>query len=218
MKKLLINFLTLTLLSASIWGSASAAPKPVQFAKGKSSASIKGTVKGNDDMDYVLRTKAGQTLNVDFKSSKGAAFFNVIPPNSTYEALFVGMNEGNHYSGTLPSDGDYIIRVYLKGAAKDSDTPVSFTINVGIPANSNSAGSTTGKASETSAAEKACLAAIAKQVGIKSSQLKINDVFTSQAATVVMVQVPQATAPWKCFSDKKGKVSGVEFSGSEVAQ
>jgi hypothetical protein len=30
-----------------------------------------------------------------------------------------------------------------------------------------------------------------------------------------MVDVPEATAPWKCFSDKKGKVSGVEFTGSE---
>ncbi len=178
MKKRLINFLTITLLAASIWTSAEAAPKPVMFAKGKSSAAIKGTVKGSDDIDYVLRAKAGQTLNVDLKASKGAAFFNVMPPNSTYEALFVGSNEGNHYSGTLPSDGEYIIRIYLMGNAKDSGKPVSYTINVGIPASGKAAGSEAGKVSETSVAEKACLAAVAKQVGVKSSQLKVNDVST----------------------------------------
>jgi len=81
MKKRLIIFLNITLLTASVWASAEAAPKPVQFAKGKSSA-----------------------------ASKGAVFFNVMPPKSTYEALFVDSNEGNHYSGKLSSDGEYIIR------------------------------------------------------------------------------------------------------------
>lgn len=217
MQKLLINLLTISLLATSVWATAEATAKPVQFAKGKSSASIKGTIKGGDDVDYVLRAKAGQTLNVDLKASKGAAFFNVMPPQSTYEAIFVGSNEGYHYSGKLPSDGDYIIRVYLMGDAKDSGKPVNYAINVSIPASGKTAGTGAVKASETSVAEKACLAAVAKQVGIKSSQLKINDVFSSEAATVVMVQVPEATSPWKCFSDKKGKVSGVEFSGSEGA-
>lgn len=217
MKKLFINLLAITFLSAPLWSSAEAASKPVQFTKGKSSTTIKGTVKGGEDMDYVLRAKAGQTLKVDFKAGKGAAYFNVVPPNSTYEALFVGMNEGDHYSGTLPADGDYIIRVYLKGDAKDSGKPVSFTINVGIPASGKSESNSKAEVSETSAAEKACLAAVAKQVGVKSSQLKVGDVSTSEAATVVMVQVPEATAPWKCFSDKKGNVSGVEFTGSEGA-
>ena len=218
MKKLLIHIMTITLLAAGVWTSVEAAPKPVQFAKGKSSAVVKGTIKGSDDVDYVLRAKAGQTLHVDFKASKGAAYFNIVPPNSTYEALFVGSNEGNHYSGTLPTDGDYIIRVYLMGNAKDSGKPVNYTINVGIPVGGKSAGSASDKTSETRVAEKACLVAVAKQVGVKSSQLKVNDVMVSEAATVVMVEVPKATAPWKCFSDPKGHISGVEFSGTEGAQ
>ncbi len=217
MKKLLSGLLISAILASSVVATAVAETKQIQFAKGKSSASISGTIKGHDDADYVLRAGAGQTLNVDFKASKSAAYFNVIPPGSASETLFLGSSQGNHYSGTLPSDGDYIIRVYLMGGAKDSDKPVSYTIKVAIPASGKSSGSAAGKSSETSVAEKACLAAVAKQVGTKSSLLKVEDVSVSEAATVVMVKVPEATAPWKCFSDKKGKVSGVEFTGSEGA-
>lgn len=213
----LLSLLTGIVLTMSLVATAEAASKPVQFPKGKSSATIKGTVKGGEDVDYVLRAKAGQTLNVDFKADKGAAYFNVIPPGSTYEALFVGMNEGDHYSGTLPKDGDYIIRVYLKGNAKNSGKPINFTINVGIPASNATTDSADSNVSLTSAAEKACMAAVAKQVGTDKSLLKIKEIFSSETGMAIMVLVPEATAPWKCFSDVRGNVSGVEFTGSEGA-
>ena len=215
MKKMISTLFTSALLAVSLIGTAEAATKQVQFAKGKSSATISGTVKGGEDVDHVLRANAGQTLNVDFKASKGAAFFNVVPPGSIYEALFVGMNEGNHYSGTLPKDGDYIIRVFLKGNAKDSGKPVKYTLKVAIPAGAKAGAGASGQVSETSVAEKACLAAVAKQVGTDKSLLKLGQAFSSEAGIAIMVDVPEATAPWKCFSDKKGKVSGVEFTGSE---
>jgi hypothetical protein len=52
-------------------------------------------------------------------------------------------------------------------------------------------------------------------LGTDKSLLKLGQVFSSEAGIAIMVEVPEATAPWKCFSDKKGKVSGVEFTGSE---
>lgn len=213
MKKLISTLLSSALLVASVMTTAEAASKPVQFPKGQSSTTINGSIKGGEDMDYLLRAKAGQTLNVDFKASKGAAFFNVVPPGATSEALFVGMNDGDHYSGVLPKDGDYIIRVYLKGGAKDSGKPVSYAINVGIPADSNA----DIKAHISNMAEKACLTAVAKQVGIDKNQLKVKDIFSSEVGMAIMVQVPEATAPWKCVSDVRGNVSGVEFTGSEGA-
>ena len=57
-------------------------------------------------------------MTVDFKASKSAAYFNVLPPGSSGEAIFVGSSAGNHFIGELPSDGDYILRVYLMGGAK----------------------------------------------------------------------------------------------------
>jgi hypothetical protein len=191
------------------------AAKPIQFAKGKSSASVSGKIKGSDDVDYTLRASAGQTMTVDFKASKGAAYFNVLPPGSTGEAIFVGSNEGNNFKAVLPCDGDYTIRVYLMGGAKASDKPVSYTLKVGIPAAKPvSSGNVR---SETAVAEKACLEAVAKQVGVSASKLKVIDVMGAEAGIGVTIQVPDATAPWSCLSDKKGHVQGASFTGSEGA-
>ena len=210
MNKLLVSLLTSALLVGTAVTSAEAAIKHIQFAKGKSSASVSGKVKGNESIDYVIRAGAGQTMTVDFKAIKGAAFFNVLPPGSTGEALFVGSMDavGTSYKGVLPSDGDYIIRIYLMGAAEDSGKPVNYTLKVVI----NGGGRL---ASGTVVAEKACLAEVAKTVGVNSSKLKVLDVKEAQSGISVMVQVPDATAPWSCLSSKTGKVDGVSFTGSE---
>jgi hypothetical protein len=214
MKKLLVCLLAGALLTGTALTAEAA--KQIAFGKGKSSASVTGKVQGGSDVDYVLRASAGQTMTVDFKASKGAAYFNVLPPGSTGEAIFVGSSEGNHFKATLPSDGDYTLRVYLMGGAKDSDKPVTYTLKVGIPAAPKAA--TTGKAnSETAVAEKACLAAVAKKVGVSVSKLKVIDVQSAQAGIGVNIQVPDATAPWSCLSDKKGHVQGASFTGSEGA-
>jgi hypothetical protein len=199
--------LALTSVSAE-----AAAPTAIQFAKGKSGATVTGKLVGGDDVDYTLRASAGQTMTVDFKAGKGAAYFNVIPPGSSGEALFVGMNEGsNHYEGQLPADGTYTIRLYLMGAAKDSGKPVNYSLKVGVKG-----GSTAAKASGGgSPAEKACLAAVVKATGVSVGKLSISSVSEAQSGISIMVKAPEATAPWHCLSDKNGKVDGVEFTGSE---
>ena len=133
MKKLLVCLLASTLLVGTAVTTAEAATNQIQFTKGKTSASVSGKIKGNDSMDYILRASAGQTMTVDFKASKGAAYFNVLPPGSNGEAIFVGSSAGNHFKGELPDDGDYILRVYLMGGAKDNDKPVSYTLKVNMP-------------------------------------------------------------------------------------
>ena len=215
MKKLFVCLLAGALLT-SIAFTAEAA-KPIQFAKGKSSASVSGKVQGSDYVDHVLRASAGQTMTVDFKAGKGAAYFNLMPPGGTGEtpALFNGSMDGNHYKGTLPSDGDYTIRVYLMGGAKDSNKPVSYTLKVGIPATKPASASKDN--SGTAVAEKACLAAVAEKVGVSVNKLKVIEVLGAQAGIGVTIQVPDATAPWSCLSDKKGHVQGASFTGSEGA-
>jgi hypothetical protein len=211
MKNLSLNLLASALLLSAFMTNATADTKQIAFAKGKTSATVSGKVKGNDSMDYSLRASAGQTLTVDFKGSKGAAYFNVLPPGSTGEAIFVGSSDGNHYQGTLPSDGDYIVRVYLMGAAEASGKPVSFKLTVAITGN----GKSSSAASGTGVAEKACLTAVAKTVGVDSSKFKVIDVMESEAGIGVTITVPDATAPWSCLSDKKGHVQGTSFTGSE---
>ncbi len=106
--------------------------RSVQFAKGASSATVKGTIEGDTTIDYALLAKAGQTMTVTLKGSNGANYFNVLPPGSKGEAIFIGANEGNEYKGELPADGEYRIRVFLMRSAARRRETSDYTMTVGI--------------------------------------------------------------------------------------
>jgi len=104
---------------------------PVQFAKGKSGTTIKGSLTGDQTVDYTLRAAAGQTMTVRL-SGGSSVNFNVLPPGSTGEALFVGSRDGNRSTTTLPASGEYTIRVYQMGNAASSGKRSNFTLDVAI--------------------------------------------------------------------------------------
>lgn len=104
----------------------------VQFAKGHSSATIKGTIKGSLTIDYTLRAKAGQIMSVELKSGNGANYFNVLPPGSNDTAIFIGSTSGNDWTGPLPADGEYKVRVYLMRSAARRNETANYTLTVGI--------------------------------------------------------------------------------------
>ncbi len=106
--------------------------RAVQFAQGKSSATIKGSLKGDQTIDYTLRARAGQTMSVKLATKNGANHFNVLPPGSNDEALFVGSSGGNEWSGALPVDGEYKVRVYLMRSAARRNETANYTLTVGI--------------------------------------------------------------------------------------
>jgi len=66
----------------------------VTFARGASSATIKGQTKGDADVDYLVRAAAGQTLSVSLKVSNRSNYFNVLPPGSQDVAMHVGQDGG----------------------------------------------------------------------------------------------------------------------------
>jgi len=121
-------------LAQSVMGTAVAdagiRQEKVQFAKGASSAVIKGQLKGDAMVDYVVRAAAGQTLSVELQKTNAQNYFNVMPPGSTGSAMFVG-DSGENYSGVLPTDGDYIVRVYLMRPAARRGESSNYTLTIG---------------------------------------------------------------------------------------
>jgi hypothetical protein len=103
----------------------------VQFAKGASSAVVNGQLEGDATVDYVVRAAAGQTLTVRLRTSNAQNFFNVLPPGSTGSAMFVGVADDD-YSGMLPADGDYVVRVYLMRPAARRGESSHYTLAVGV--------------------------------------------------------------------------------------
>ena len=122
-------------LAQSVAGTAIAAAgirqETVQFAKGASSADIEGQLKGDATVDYVVRAAAGQSLSVKLQKSNAQNYFNVMPPASQGSAMFVG-DTGEDYSGVLPADGDYVVRVYLMRPAARRGESSNYTLTVGV--------------------------------------------------------------------------------------
>ena len=115
---------------------ASAAPaepaaksQDIHFAPGSSHAEVDGTVKGHAGKDFRLKASAGQTLQVDLKTAKGALHFNVIAPGSN-EAMFRGETAGRQAKLVLPMEGQYTIRTYLMRSAARRNEAAQFTLAV----------------------------------------------------------------------------------------
>ncbi len=101
----------------------------VTFKPGASSATLRGSIKGYQMVDYVLGARAGQTMNVTLETDHGANYFNVLPPGTD---AAIGANLGDTWTGTLPADGDYTIRVYLMRSAARRNETATYTLSVGI--------------------------------------------------------------------------------------
>jgi hypothetical protein len=136
MKKLfvsiaLVSMLLLCVVVTSHAAEQSARTERVKFAKGATSAVIKGQVKGSGDVDYLVRAGAGQTITISLKVSNRSNYFNVLPPGSKDVAMYVGQT-GEDFKGVLPADGDYKIRVYLVRAAARRNETSRYTLTVSV--------------------------------------------------------------------------------------
>ncbi|MCW3480016.1 hypothetical protein OL229_10690 [Neisseriaceae bacterium JH1-16] len=128
------TWLSVALLPSAVQAAPSIPSQPVHFQQGSSSATLKGQLKGpnSDGRDYVLRAKTGQTMTVELQTKSTSTYFNILPPNSD-EALYVGEVHGDqHWSGVLPADGDYRVRVYLNRAASRKGKASSYALKIAV--------------------------------------------------------------------------------------
>lgn len=105
---------------------------PVSFARGATSTTLKGSIKGEQYRDYVVNARAGQTMTVTLTNPDGRAFFNVMAPGSTGEAVFIGSTEGNSFRGPVPGTGANIVRVYQMRATGRRGEVANYSITIGV--------------------------------------------------------------------------------------
>lgn len=132
MKTILASFIAALVLSAAC-GPATAGMRreEVRFGKGAVETTINGRIKGHDYVDYLLSARKGATLTITFAPSNLATYFNLLPPGSE-SALFIGSTSGNSFTGGLPSDGTYTIRVYLIRSAARRKESSRYTLKVSL--------------------------------------------------------------------------------------
>lgn len=123
MKKTMLLILgTLSLSTAPVWAKDNIREKTVTFQKDQSGVAFKEHIKGDETVDYRLDARAGQTMEITLKSSNRFTYFNILPPGGE-TAIFVGSTSGNHFSGALPQNGGYTVRIYLmRNAARRNET------------------------------------------------------------------------------------------------
>lgn len=103
----------------------------VQFARGKTSTVLSGKITGDQTHDYVVRASAGQTLNVSLSGAE-IVYFNVLPPGSDNEAIFIGSSEGQNFAGTLSASGAYKLRVYQMRATGRRGESGAYKLSVSV--------------------------------------------------------------------------------------
>jgi len=104
----------------------------LQFAKGQSSAQVRGSIKGEGDAEYTISARAGQTLAVALKTSNASAYFNIKPPGSKDAAMFIGSSSGAQAKLLLPADGTYVVQVYLMRNAARRNESAAYTLDVAV--------------------------------------------------------------------------------------
>ena len=94
-----------------------AEPLRIEFKRGTTSTIMSGTVRGSEEMEYVLAAKKSQRLTIKITSVpvRSSVFQLLGEDNDTlgleYDANF-------DYSGVLPKTGDYFINVRRPTEAK----------------------------------------------------------------------------------------------------
>jgi hypothetical protein len=103
----------------------------VQFARGASSATVRGRVEGYRMVDYLVNARAGQRMTVRLETKGRFTYFVVRAPGS--EDNLYDSTSGDTARLTLPASGDYRIRVFqMRNAARRGErSTYSLTVSVG---------------------------------------------------------------------------------------
>ena len=119
---------------------AQARQERIQFQSGKSETTVQGKIKGEQMVDYLINAKAGQSMTINLKTNNGANYFNIYSPEKVPgndQALFIGDVNGTSYQGTLPTSGNYLVRVFLMRSAARRNEVANYKLQVKITGNNH---------------------------------------------------------------------------------
>jgi opacity protein-like surface antigen len=124
MKTLFISLsIAIIMLAASVALAQDA--KRIQFAKGKSSATVSGST-GEYGTSYVVRARSGQKITLKLTPASGVGI-KVVTTGSDGQKVLLREERGGTYVVGLEESGDYTIFV-----GSTSGRSVSFTLTVTI--------------------------------------------------------------------------------------
>ncbi|HMQ70540.1 MAG TPA: DNA breaking-rejoining protein [Ignavibacteria bacterium] len=131
MKTLKLTFVLLLFVTGVVF-SQDIETKTIKFAKGSSGTTIKGSIKGDNTIDYILNAREGQILKVELTTNNSSNYFNLLNPDENDVAFYNSSMDGNSYEGVLTVSGDHKIRVYLMRSAARREESAKFKLKVSV--------------------------------------------------------------------------------------
>jgi len=124
-KKMTAVFILITSMTIIGVQAKAQTPKRIQFAKGQSSTSVKGTT-GNYGVSYVVRAKSGQKLVLKLTPISGLGI-KVETEGTEGQRVLLREEKGGTYEIGLDESGDYTIFI-----GSTTGRPISFTLTIKI--------------------------------------------------------------------------------------
>jgi hypothetical protein len=188
--------------------------EPVHFAKGHSSATMKGSITGDDGVVYELAASEAQTMSVRLQRSSGSCYFNVLPPGSGVEAIFIGSTSGDEFAGTLSVSGTYRVQVYQMRATARRKETCKYALTVAIqgaaPAGAAPAVEKKGSGPVVSRGNMAafCRGEASSMYGVKPAYIMTGQITAAPdgGSTIdgTVDKGPEGTKKFQCKFDKAG--------------
>jgi hypothetical protein len=121
---LLFIFFALSVTASFAQGGGKAEPLRIEFAKGKSSKVLTGTLTNGEEMEYVFAARKDQTVTV--KNAKSGLFdFKVFSEENFSEGDF---DSSPTYTFAIPETGDYDLFIRKKQVKTPRRAAFSITL------------------------------------------------------------------------------------------
>lgn len=129
-KKIFPLFFVWTLLLLFSTNVTAQSKQRVRFARGASSATVRGTVRGFAFRDYIVGAREGQTISVRLNSGNTFAVLTIFTPEGDN---LEGATETDEFSGELPASGDYVIRVgMMRADARRRNSIANYSLRISV--------------------------------------------------------------------------------------
>lgn len=111
-RMIFIPFIIVVLLTtSSVLVEADGVTKRIRFAKGKSSATVRGAVIRGETDTYIVGARAEQMMSVSVSSLENNAVFTLQGPDGDYLQDAGEEDDARGVTVSLPYNGDYRIKV-----------------------------------------------------------------------------------------------------------
>jgi len=128
---LVIPFILLLTLSTFAQNGGKAEPNRITFAKGKSSAVRVGTLKGDEQYEYVFGAKKGQRVKLILLSMVPRGKFHSFKVLGADPIDFASEYDKNYaFEFTTPETGDYLVFVSFNGTSKVKSGKFDLTLMI----------------------------------------------------------------------------------------